>query len=196
MARYQQTTQDPEPRPLARLRLPPPERLLPLPHPRRPKLPKSPRSSAKGSSLPVTSSATSSAPASKPLRASPPFLPTLSARAKKAAVRSARRNTWRLCTPLLLCLGSPNSDSVNGTTTPSLDPKAAFEFLPTHGPTAWRDPKEVIGYLKVNGAQIGGLPHVLDVEEDGNWAAASPGMTSGDEGETEGEAEVETAVSP
>lgn len=53
---------------------------------------------------------------------------------------------------------------------------AVYQFLPVDGPTKTRSAREVIKYLKDNGALIGGLDQI----GEGDWAAEH--LTSGDEG--------------
>jgi hypothetical protein len=70
-----------------------------------------------------------------------------------------------------------------------IESKSTYEFLPTKGPTAWRSAKEVIAFLRENGAQIANL----ESEEEGDWAATSP--TPAMSG-AESEGELEAVVSP
>jgi len=49
--------------------------------------------------------------------------------------------------------------------------------LPVNGPQGWREAREVVGYLRKQGAKVTALAN----EGEGDWAA-SVALSSGDEG--------------
>lgn len=76
----------------------------------------------------------------------------------------------------------------------SLDPEPQGDisgdgsFLAVNGPQGWRSSREVIAFLRSQGAQIA----ALDEEDEGDWAAG--GLSSGDEGAEDDAGRVEELV--